>query len=83
MDYKHVKGTVQSLYNTIFGVHRNGPYYKRSLLQRDNFTNEQLENDLNIMVMLTQHCMRGSREGWGGGGHCTSHKSFRNLRSNC
>ena len=37
---KEKAGREQSLNNTMFGVHRNGSWYKRMVLQRDNFTKE-------------------------------------------
>ena len=40
-----VVGTVQSLYNVMFGVYTNGQYEQQIVLLRKYFTKESYEND--------------------------------------
>ena len=49
---ENLASTVQSLYNAIYGVLRNGPCYQQIVLQRANFTNELQGNDHEMVIFL-------------------------------
>ena len=49
---KKLGKSVQSLYKAMFGVHRNGLCYYRTVLYGYNFTKKLLENDHEMVIFL-------------------------------
>ena len=60
--------TVQSLYNTIFGVHRNEPCYKGIILQRNN-----TKMTFHFMVISYNSFVKFHGKKNGGGGEGAQH----------